>query len=77
MIGVLLSFDDTYITNTPITDSIETRFVLSIIGLVVNLSTTDTGREFFSKNDNGKNVMQLILHIVHRIPSPSGNQLKK
>lgn len=77
MINVLTSFNDTYHPKTPIVDTEETRFVLSIIGLVANLTTVDLGRRFFSQTDSGKNVIQLIMYLVPHIPSPSGNQLKK
>lgn len=77
MVNVLTSFNDTYETKTPISDTEEIRFVLSVIGLVANLTTVDLGRKFFSKSDNGKNVIRLIAHLVTKIPSPSGNQLKK
>lgn len=77
MSGVLTSFNDTYQTKIPITDTEETRFVLSVIGLVANLSTVDAGRRFFSQTNSGKNVIQLIVCILIRIPSPSANQLKK
>lgn len=77
MSGVLTSFNDTYQPKIPITDTEETRFVLSIIGLVANLSTVDAGRRFFSQTNSGKNVIRLIICILIRIPSPSANQLKK
>ncbi|XP_015366659.1 PREDICTED: uncharacterized protein LOC107163651 [Diuraphis noxia] len=77
MSGVLASFNDTYQSKIPITDTEETRFVLSIIGLVANLSTVDAGQRFFSQTNSGKNVIRLIVCILIRIPSPSANQLKK
>lgn len=77
MVNVLASFNDTYETKTPISDTEEIRFVLSIIGIVANLTTVDMGRKFFSKTDNGQNVIQLIANLVTKVPSPSGNQLKK
>lgn len=77
IINVLTSFNDTYQTKIPTTDTEETRFILSIIGLVANLSTVDAGRQFFSQNNNGKNVIKLITTIVSHTLSPSGNKWKK
>lgn len=77
MISVLSSFNNTYQTNTPITDTDEVQFVLSIIGLVANLTTVSKGQWLFSHNNSCKNVVQLIMAIVPRVPSPSGNQLKR
>lgn len=77
MIGVLSSFVNTYPTKLSIVDTDEIQFVRSILGLVLNLATVNEGRQFFLQTENGKNVIQLILNIVPRIPSPSGNKLKK
>lgn len=72
-----MTFNDTYQTKVPISDTDETRFVLSIIGLIANLTTENEGRRFFSQIIHGKRVIQLIMCILTRVPSPSGNQLKK
>ncbi|VVC46210.1 Hypothetical protein CINCED_3A007975 [Cinara cedri] len=78
MIGVLTTFDDAYgYSNTPIVDTYETRFILGIVGVVANLSTTEKGRRYYSTMNSGKTIMCIILKIVHRLPSPSGNSLKK
>lgn len=77
MIRVLTSFIDTHQRKSPIVDTDETRFVLSIIGLVANLTTVDAGQRFFWQNKCGQNVIQLIINLVPRISSPTGNQLKK
>lgn len=77
MMRVLTSFIDTHQIKSSIVDTEETRFVMSIIGLVANLTTVDAGQRFFSQNKCGQNVIQLIINLVPRISSPSGNQLKK
>ncbi|XP_025420936.1 uncharacterized protein LOC112691040 isoform X2 [Sipha flava] len=77
MVNVLTSFIDTYQSKIPTTDTEETMFILSIIGLVANLSTEDRGRQFFSQNNIGKNVIKLIMTIVTHTSSSSGNQWKK
>ncbi|XP_050436299.1 uncharacterized protein LOC126843042 [Adelges cooleyi] len=76
IVHVLKSFNETYRV-IPTADTNEVRFVLSVIGLVANLSTTDAGREMFSNTENGNKVVKLIICILSRIPSPSGNHLKK
>jgi len=77
MIGTLSSFNTTYRTNTPIMNTDETQFVLSIVGLVANLTTVNKGQWLFSQNSVCKTVIQLIINIVPRVPSPSGNRLKR
>jgi hypothetical protein len=77
MVNVLTSFIDTYQSKIPTTDTEETMFILSIIGLVANLSTEDRGRQFFLQNNIGKNVIKLIMTIVTHTSSSSGNQWKK
>ncbi|XP_050440019.1 uncharacterized protein LOC126845407 [Adelges cooleyi] len=73
---VLRSFYETYRV-IPTADTDEVRFVLSVIGLVANLSTTDAGRKMFSNSENGNKVVKLIVCILCRLKSPSGNRLKK
>jgi len=77
MNGALESFDETYGTQVPVGDTDETRFVLSVIGLVANLAAVDAGRRFFSQTDSGKNVVGRVMSVAPRVPSPAGNQLKK
>lgn len=74
---MLSSTNDTYNKKTPIVDTDETRFVLNILGLIANSTTVDNGQRFFSLTNNGKNVIQLLVRLLPRIQSPSGNQLKK
>jgi len=77
MISVLLSFNNAYQTRTPIANTDEVQFVLSMIGLVANLTTVKKGQWLFSHENSCKDVIRLVMDIVPRVPSPSGNQLKR
>ncbi|VVC37889.1 Hypothetical protein CINCED_3A011431 [Cinara cedri] len=77
IIGGLTSFNNTYYSYTSIAKTPETRFIKSMLKMVANLSTVDDGQRYFLTTDSGNTLIQLIIKIVHRLPSPSGNALKK
>lgn len=77
MICILQSFIEIYNNKMPSIKSIETKFVLSILGIVANLTTNKDGCYFFSQVHDGINVVKLIISLVLFIPPSLENNLKK
>lgn len=77
MISILSSFIETYKNNIPSIKTLETKFVLNILGIVANLTTTKSGCHFFSQINDGIQVVNLIVSLVPCIPSSLENNLKK
>lgn len=77
MNSILISFIETYNNNMPSMETCETKFVLNILGIVANLTTTRAGCHFFSQVNDGINVINLIVSLVLHIPFSLQNTLKK
>lgn len=78
MTSILNRFIKTYNNNNmPSIKSHETKVVLSILGIVANLTIKKAGRYFFSQIDDGINVVNLIISLVLNIPSSLENDFKK
>lgn len=77
MTCILNSYIETYNNNMPSIKAYETKCILSILGIVANLTTNKSGCYFFSQVNDGKNVVNLIVSLVLCIPSSLDNNLKK
>lgn len=76
MISILGSFIETYKINIPSIKTLETKFVLNILGIIANLTTAKGGCHFFSQVNDGIQVVNLIISLVIYIPSSLENSLK-
>lgn len=76
MTSILSSFIGTYDKKMPSIKTNETKFVLHILGIVANLTTTKGGCHFFSQVNDGINIVNLIVSLVLCTP-PSLYFLKK
>lgn len=77
MINVLGSFIENYKIKMPSIETLETKFVLNILGIIANLTTTNKGCHFFSQVNDGIQVVKLIISLVICIPFSLENSLKK
>lgn len=76
MTRILGPFIELYSNSIPPIKTYETKFVLNILGIVANLTTTQAGRHFFSQVNDGINVINIVLSLVLCTPSLENN-LKK
>lgn len=80
MSSILSSFIEFY-DNTnnlmPSTKTHETKFVLSILGIVANVTTTQAGSKFFVEVNDGIDVINHIVSLILCTPSSHTNNLKK
>jgi len=75
--NILSSFIKSYeYQQMPSIQTKETQFVLQILRILANLTTTKSGCHFFSQVNDGINIVNLIVTLVLCIP-PSNNILKK
>lgn len=77
MSSILGSFIESYSDMMPSIKTYETKFVLNILGIVANLTTTRDGCHFFSQVNDGINVINIIMSLVLCTPSSLENYLKK
>lgn len=77
MISVLKSFNEKYNNEIPPIKTYETKFVISMLGIVANLTTTKDGCRFFSQANDGINVVQHIIFLVSYSYLESEMYLKK
>lgn len=75
MISILTTFIETY--NVQPIKTYDTKFVLNILGIVANLTTTKAGCHFFSQVNDGINVINLIMSMVMYAPSTLNSNLKR
>lgn len=75
--SVLSSFVETYNNQMPPVKTCETKFVLDILGIVANLTTSKSGCHFFTQISDGINVVNLIVSLVPYIPYSLKHNLKK
>lgn len=73
--GSLLSYVETYSIAMPDTNTNETQFILSLIGIITNIAASPAGREFLTTDPNGKELIQQMLYVMALIPEPSGDCL--
>jgi len=76
MNSILVSFIQTHNNKMSSIEPCETKFVLNILGIVANLTTTKAGCHFFSQVNDGINVVSCIVSLVLCTPSLQNN-LKK
>ncbi|XP_076657098.1 heat shock factor 2-binding protein [Halictus rubicundus] len=80
-IGELLSITDgsfdafmkTYRTAFPPTSNDEYQFIISLVGIVTNISASPEGREFLITNPNGKGFMRKIVSLMPTLPISQGS----
>lgn len=78
MTSILNYFIKTFNNNNmPSKKTHETKVVLSILGIVTNLTINKAGSHFFSQVNDGINVVNLIISLVLNIPSSLENNFKK
>lgn len=77
MVSVLTDFIKTCNNKIPSIKTYETKFVLSMLGIVANVTTTKEGCRFFSLVDDGANVIHLIVSLVLCTHISQENHLKK
>ncbi|XP_033324170.1 heat shock factor 2-binding protein [Megalopta genalis] len=79
-IGELLSITDgsfeafmkTYRTAFPPTSNDEYQFIISLLGIVTNISASPEGREFLITNSNGKDFIKKIVTLMPTLPISQG-----
>jgi len=76
MNSILVSFIQTHNNKISSIETCEIKFVLNILGIVANLTTTRAGCHFFSQVNDGINVINCIVSLVLCTPSLQNN-LKK
>jgi len=76
MNSILVSYVETCNNKMSSIEICETKFVLNILGIVANLTTTTAGCYFFSQVTDGINIINLIVSLVVCTPSLQNN-LKK
>lgn len=77
MSTILTYFIEKYNNNMPSIKTDETKFVLNILGITANLTTTEEGRHFFSKVNDGIDIVRLIISLVVYAPSSLNGSIKK
>lgn len=77
MSSILTSFIETHNDNMPSIKTHETKFVLNILGITANLTTTEAGRHFFSEVSDGIDIVRLIISLVVCAPSSLNGSIKK
>lgn len=75
MISILTTFIETY--NVQPIKTYDIKFVLNILGIVANLTTTKAGCHFFSQMNDGISVINLIMSMVIYAPSSLNNNFKR
>lgn len=74
--NILSSFIRRFNNTMPSIKTNEMKFVLHMLKVVANLSSTKSGCLFFSQNNDGINIVNLIVSLVLNTP-PSHGILKK
>jgi len=74
--NMLSSFIRRYNKKMPSIKTNEMKFVLHMLRIVANLSTTKKGCHFFSKVNDGINIVNIVVSLVLHTP-PSHGILKK
>jgi len=74
--NMLSSFIRRYDNKMPSIKTNEMKFVLHMLRIVANLSTTESGCHFFSQVNDGINIVNLVVSLVLFTP-PSHGVLKK
>lgn len=74
---VLSSFIETYNNNMLSVKTYERKFILNILGIIANLTTQKAGCYFFSQENDGIKVIDLIIFLVICVPYSLENNLKK
>lgn len=71
------SFVESYPTVLPLPDANEYKFMVSILGVSVNISAHRAGREYFVHEDIGITFISNVLDHLSSYPLPSGHLLKR
>lgn len=74
--NILSSFIRRFNNKMPSIETNEIKFVLHMLKIVANLSSTKSGCHFFSQVNDGINIVNLIVSLVFYTP-PSHGILKK
>lgn len=61
---ILSSFIKTYNDQISPIKTYDSKFVLNILGIVANLTTTEDGCHFFTQTNDGVNIINLIMSLV-------------
>lgn len=77
MTCIISSFIKTYNVQIPSIKTYEKKFVLNILGIVANLTTTEDGCHFFTQTNDGVNIINLIVSIVICTPPSLDTNFKK
>jgi hypothetical protein len=75
--GILSSFVETYNNQMPPINTCETKFILNILGIVANLTTSKSGCHFFTQINDGINLVNHIVTLVLCTPYSLKHNLKK
>ncbi|XP_046823224.1 heat shock factor 2-binding protein-like [Vespa crabro] len=62
--GSFVAFISTYETSIPPTNNVEYQFVLGLLGIVTNISSTPKGREFLITSQNGRDLVEKIIKFM-------------
>lgn len=75
--SILSSFVETYNNQMPSIKTCETKFVLNILGIVANLTTSKSGCNIFTQTNEGISVIKLIVSLVLCTPKTLKHNIKK
>ncbi|KAK7871596.1 hypothetical protein R5R35_001789 [Gryllus longicercus] len=75
--GTLVSFIETYDSHMPGQCADESQFIMSMCGIITNIAASPAGRQFLVTNPTGKELLDMFVRVLPRIPCPSGNCLKR
>jgi hypothetical protein len=75
--GSLTSFIETYESSLPGHYDDESQFIMSMCGIITNITAAPAGRQFLVSHPMGKELLVQFSRILPVIPAPSGNCLKK
>ncbi|XP_078035889.1 heat shock factor 2-binding protein [Augochlora pura] len=70
--GSFEAFTKTYRTAFPPTSNDEYQFIISLLGIVTNISASPKGREFLITNSNGKDFIKKIVTSMPTLPISQG-----
>ncbi|CAG9806463.1 unnamed protein product [Chironomus riparius] len=65
------SFDETYKDGLPDVDTYEFQFILSLLGICINIMAQTVGREFVLERVTGQNLFRNVISYMGGIPMPS------
>lgn len=74
---ILSSFVETYNNEMPPVNTYETKFILNILGIIANLTTSKSGCHFFTQINDGINVINQIMCLIQCTPHSLKHNLKK